>query len=100
MCISGSPSTITTITSSSSCSLGSTWNGVGCSINGGLDNCSAGSYWNGVSCITPSIGLTNLCSTNQYWNGSVCSNLIKSGTQTCNSGYYFFQPSKSCLVQM
>jgi hypothetical protein len=103
MCISGSPSsssTTTTVTTSGSCPSGTTWNGVGCSSNGGLGNCAAGSYWNGNSCITPSSGLGSLCPDSQYWNGARCSNLVGTGSQTCNEGYYFFLPSKSCLVQM
>lgn len=51
MCISGNPSS-TFSNTSGSCSQGLTWNGVGCSANGGSNNCAAGSYWNGNSCLT------------------------------------------------
>jgi hypothetical protein len=62
MCISGSPSSSITSLSSESCPQGLTWNGVGCSSNGGSRNCEAGTYWNGNSCLISERTLVNLCS--------------------------------------
>jgi hypothetical protein len=100
MCISGTVTSNITSLPSGSCPQESTWNGVGCSLNGGSKNCAAGAYWNGNSCLTSQNGLGSLCSENQYWNGSQCVNMVGTGSQSCNQGYYFFMPSKSCLVQM